>query len=76
MSAAIMEAFCDGRTTFPCDSNTITAVSVGIGAGGVALLFVGFLLNKVRCCCQEKGHRDWMLCSAQESRLWLFSFLF
>ena len=36
-----------GSTRFPCDINAATAVSVGLGAGGVALFFVFFLLYQV-----------------------------
>lgn len=33
---------------FPCDLNAITLMSLPIGAGGIALLFVVFLYYKVR----------------------------
>lgn len=32
---------------FPCDVTAATAVSVAIGAGGLALLFVAYLMNSV-----------------------------
>lgn len=34
--------------TFACNANDITLVSLGIAAGGFSLLFVIFLLRKVR----------------------------
>jgi len=37
-----------GEVRFPCDVSAATAVSVGIGAGGLALFFVIFLLTSVR----------------------------
>ncbi|KAL7568650.1 hypothetical protein ACA910_022748 [Epithemia clementina (nom. ined.)] len=37
-----------GSTRFPCDIDAITLVSVGLGAGGVALVFVLFLLFELR----------------------------
>jgi len=33
---------------FPCNLNAITAVSLGLGAAGAALLFVIYLYNRVR----------------------------
>lgn len=35
------------KVEFPCDVDAPTAVSVAIGAGGLALLFVFFLMNSV-----------------------------
>ena len=36
------------RNDFPCDLNAISAMSLGIGAAGAALIFVMFLFNQVR----------------------------
>lgn len=37
-----------GKDAFPCNSNAITASSLGIAAGGMALLFTVFLTNKLK----------------------------
>jgi hypothetical protein len=36
------------NTDFPCNINAITIVSLGIGAGVCALIFVLYLLREVR----------------------------
>ena len=36
-----------GKLNFPCDVNAPQAVSVAIGAGGLALLFVVYLMSSV-----------------------------
>jgi hypothetical protein len=44
-------SFCAGAAhanSFPCDSSAIVGVSVGIGGGVCALLFVYYLLMQVR----------------------------
>jgi len=45
--------FCEdpetARTDFPCNANSIKAVSLALGAAGCALLFVYWLLQKVSC---------------------------
>ena len=33
---------------FPCSADAITGVSLSIGAAGLGLLMIGFLMNKVR----------------------------
>jgi hypothetical protein len=48
----VLNALCSVRselnTDFPCNINAITAVSLGIGAGACALIFVLYLLREVR----------------------------
>lgn len=34
--------------SFPCNADAIQAVSLGIGAGGVSLIFVYYLYKQVR----------------------------
>ena len=43
-------------TRFPCDLEAPAAVSVGIGAGGIALLFVVFLLFEVSWMLYHRRH--------------------
>lgn len=38
-----------GKKRFPCDVSAPIAVSVAIGAGGLALLFVVYLMKAVSC---------------------------
>ena len=38
----------NGESAFPCNASPIQAVSLGIAAGGIALIFTVFLMNKVR----------------------------
>ena len=38
----------NGKDAFPCNSDVLNAVSVGIAAGGLALLFTVYLTSKVR----------------------------
>lgn len=44
--------------SFPCSANSIEAVSVGIAAGGVALLFTFYLMNRVSICLPELSSRS------------------
>lgn len=42
------ENWCEANTDlFPCNTNAITAVSLGLAAGGLSLIFVLFLMRKV-----------------------------
>jgi hypothetical protein len=51
-SIMVLNALCSVRsefnTDFPCNINAITVVSLGIGAGACALIFVLYLLRQVR----------------------------
>ena len=38
----------NNEESFPCNSNSLKAVSLGIAAGGMALLFSMYLTSKVR----------------------------
>jgi len=42
--------FCLGRDDFPCNAKAIELVSLGIAAAGLALIFVFWLMQKVRGC--------------------------
>lgn len=48
----VLNELCSSRSEdnldFPCNINAITSVSLGIGAGACALIFVLFLLRQVR----------------------------
>jgi hypothetical protein len=51
----VLNALCavksQGNTDFPCNIGAITVVSLGIGAGVCALVFVLYLLREVRLVC-------------------------
>jgi hypothetical protein len=56
------ELFClvpGNGDAFPCNASAIQAVSTGIAAGGLAILFAFFLTNKVNTIpnCQSVGRR-------------------
>ena len=48
MDAMNICTLASGNAGFPCDADAITGVSLSIGAAGLGLLMIGFLMNKVR----------------------------